>query len=89
MDRSVAILEHALVHPSVHGLAGLCCASSRAPAFRSGDSGLVWFGLVSFCLGLSGCCQEVTTVFFKEEPPGLRLVMLVSLKFLLFDQCVV
>lgn len=50
---------------------------------------LVWFGLVSFCLGFSGCCQEVTTVFFKEEPPGLRLVMLVSLKFLLFDQCVV
>jgi hypothetical protein len=80
MDRSVAILKHALVHPSVHGLAGLLCASSsRAPAFRSG---LVLFG---FQWLLSGGYYG----FFKEEPPGLRLVMLVSLKFLLFDQCVV
>lgn len=87
MDRSVAILEHALVHPSVHGLAGLCCASSRAPAFRSGDSGLVWSGLVLF--GFQWLLSGGYYGFFKEEPPGLRLVMLVSLKFLLFDQCVV
>ena len=53
-DGSVAILEHALIHPWSCWFVLLVLP--------------LLFGLVWIELAFSGCCQEVTTVFRKEPP---------------------